>query len=524
MNLKLLLANELKRLYPDIKPYLCDRYSDKYYNVVMNEIRNALLRPSNDNDELSFNKEMVYRKCGVVSTGAPLLSFMGKSASTRLIDVVFEGNQGKMSRVVLNEKYKEQIMNDLIDLIDEPQNKLTAKELDELYQKANKVIPLDLISLRCYIEQTKLDIENSTGDYKIKISNNKIQADQILMEAREVDGEHYAMEYWTTADTGRVYGHYNSLQRMPKNVRHAALGVCHKYDFQAHSFAVMASLAKMFDPNLKIAAVEDYIRNRTRIRARIARAVGVSEDRIKEVFTSLGFGAKPISNPYTAIHRAVYGQNNFAKLIAQQDFVFITEDLKKINQVILKNYPNEDFVGMNGYKYTCMSDKGRKKGPNKLLAWIYQNLEAHITNEFIKIVRERSGLEPLLTVHDCVYYKDPVPAATITDAMFLLREGFQFVKVEHEKIFPITTSEDYNQRFAEQEADELAHRERIKREEQLARGYKSILSNNTVIKYNPDPIKEIIRQLEWARKPDIPDEYEYEYEYTVNEYLGGNRD
>ena len=63
MNLKLLLANELKRLYPDIKPYLCDRYSDKYYNVVMNEIRNALLRPSNDNDELSFNKEMVYRKC-----------------------------------------------------------------------------------------------------------------------------------------------------------------------------------------------------------------------------------------------------------------------------------------------------------------------------------------------------------------------------------------------------------------------------------------------------------------------------
>ena len=189
MNLKLLLANELKRLYPDIKPYLCDRYSDKYYNVVMNEIRNALLRPSNDNDELSFNKEMVYRKCGVVSTGAPLLSFMGKSASTRLIDVVFEGNQGKMSRVVLNEKYKEQIMNDLIDLIDEPQNKLTAKELDELYQKANKVIPLDLISLRCYIEQTKLDIENSTGDYKIKISNNKIQADQILMEAREVDGE-----------------------------------------------------------------------------------------------------------------------------------------------------------------------------------------------------------------------------------------------------------------------------------------------------------------------------------------------
>lgn len=414
-------------------------------------------------------------------------------------------------------------MDELVNLMDEPTNRLTEQELNELYEKANTVIPLDLDSLRAYIEKTKADIANTSGDYRVKISNNKILADQILMEAREVDGKHYAMEYWTTADTGRKYGHYNSLQRMPKNVRHAALGICHKYDFQANSFAVMAGLAKTFEPDLKIAAVEDYVKNRTRIRARIAKAVGVDESRIKQVFTSLGFGAKPINNPYTAISRAVYGQYNFAKLIAQQDFIFITEDLKKINEVIVKNFPNEDFVGMNGFQYTSTLDNKRKKSTSRLLAWIYQNMESYITDEFVKIVREKCGLEPLLTVHDCVYYKDPIPSSVVLDAMYLLREAFQFIKIDHEKIYPITTDDTFNNRFELTDQEEKEHKERIKQEEELAKGYVSQFADNTPLVKTTDKVKQLIEQLAWERLPDEY-EYEYEYEYHVSEHKVNYKD
>jgi hypothetical protein len=425
-----------------------------------------------------------------VSNGtAWLYHILNANSNTALIIEKLKGYPGRLSRVIINPEYKEQIMQELLDT--EP-TRLTDRERKELDRTANRFIPINTTSLSSYIEQTKLSLTSARGTYRDKLTTYLILAQDILVNA----DENMHKEYWETADTGREYGHYNSLQRMPSIVRHAALGHCHRYDFQAHSFAVLASFAHAINPNLKIASVIDYVKNRSQIRKRIANQVGVHEDAIKEVFTSLGFGAQPINNPFKAIRRAVYNEDNYNKLIATTEFQYIYEDLELIRTTILADELFQgDFELLLNLKFNEKKENTRKKTPSQRLAWIYQNTEAYITRKFIDLVREYTGFEPLLTVHDGVYYRQPIPNETMLDVQMILREQFQYVRVEYESIWPVTTDEHFNSRFQADEDDIVEHKQRIAQEEQLARGYKSdfISSANTVrprrVTIDPDAIE-----------------------------------
>jgi hypothetical protein len=505
MNLTNKISLEIKRIYPDIKPYLADRYANKYVSVVLPEIRQAILRPHNKDDELSFNSKEVYSACGQLGSRERLFTLLQQSPHTRLIDIVFRGNIGKLSRVKLNPIYKEQIMYELLEM---PTQALTNQERKEIRERANVVIEIDSESLSSFIKHTEQQTKTAgPGKYYDKLINNLLRARELYLEAQEINGKRYLMEYWVTADTGRQYGHYNSLQRMSQEVRHAALGVCHKYDFQAHSFAVMASLAKTIDPDLKIAQIEDYIRYRTAIRQRIATDVGVSEAAIKSVFTSLGFGAKPINNPYTSIRRAVYTEEAYERLINQTEFKFIVEDLQKINDTIDAYIPATDYEWHLNKTYTAKTQQGRKRNRSQKLAWLYQNTEAYITDQAVKIIRERTGLEPLMTVHDCIYYKQPVPSATVIDVQVILRENYPYIRLEHEAIFPIGTDEQFVNRFAQDEQAELEHKQKIHQEELVARGYTNEFMNKSQAhQHKPNPFDKF-RSAE-----HVPDYTEYQYD------------
>ena len=484
MTLKTNLLNEITRLYPDMKSNLAERYVNKYISAVLKELRLAILRPDNENDELSFNATQFNTDCGRMKYNNQtiwLSAFMNRSEHTRLINEKFRGQLGKYKRVVLNPIYKELIMQALIapELYDEPTNALTTQEIDELQQQANKIIPVDIASIQAFIEQSQqtLVTAKKDSDYYLKVYQNIIFAQEIQRIAIESQGQHYVYEAWVTADTGRDYGRFNSLQRLPKAVRHAALGHCHKYDFQAHSFAVMASIAKMLDPTLKIAAVEDYIKYRTAYRERIAREIGVHPETIKRVFTALGFGAKPIRNPYNAIRKLFFTDAKYDALINQQDFKYITEDMAKINKTILEyqTFAGDQFQGFNGYNYVAQREGEKRRNANQKLAWIYQNAESAITRQLIEYVKTHMDQEPLLTVHDCVYYKQKLPSSIFIDAQVSLRmdHQFQYIKLEHEDVYPITTDAAYQDRFAAQEREEQLHRETIMQEEKLARDYAS---------------------------------------------------
>lgn len=508
MALSNLISDEIKRIYPDIKPYLADRYANKYVSVVLSEIKQAILRPHNPNEELGFNSKEVYNACGVIEikTRERLFTFLQRTPHTRLIDITFRGNIGKLSRVKLNPIYKDQIMLELLDM---PVSAMTALDRKKIKERANVVVEIDPHTLSGFMQHTQQQLGiTGPGKYYDRLHANLMAARELYVEHQTQDGHHYLMEYWETADTGRQYGHFNSLQRMTKEVRNAALGFCHKYDFQAHSFAVMGSLAKTIDPTIKIAQIEDYIRYRTPIRQRIAKEVGVSEEAIKSVFTSLGFGAKPVNNPYTAIRRAVYTEEKFNLLINQIEFKFIMEDLQRINDIIDATLPREDFVWNLNRTYHQHNPEGRKRTRNQRLAWIYQNTEAYITSRFIDIVRERSGQEPLLSVHDCVYYKQKLPSSVVIDAQVILREEYQFIKIEHEPIYPIGTEAQYHDHFADNEQQHTEHQQRIHQEELVARGYRSCLVQTDPV-WSPGSLDRI---LAVRTQSELPDYVEYEYE------------
>jgi len=507
MNLSNIISDEIKKIYPDIKPYLADRYANKYVSVVLPEIKQAILRPGNENEELSFNSKFVYNDCGITNTRERLFSFLQKSPKTRLIDITFRGNIGKLSRVKLNPIYKEQIMFELLEM---PTQALTDRERKEIAQRTNKIIEIDTASLASFIEHTQQQTRiTGPGKYYDALANNLLRARELYLEHQIHDGKTCLFEYWESADTGREYGHYNSLQRMNREVRHAALGVCHKYDFQAHSFAVMASIAKTIDPTIKIAQVEDYIRYRKNIRTRIAKEVGISEDAVKSVFTSLGFGARPINNPFNAIRRQVYTADAYERLINQTEFKFITEDLKTINATIDAYLPDQDFEWNLGLRYQYQNANGRRKTVNQKLAWIYQNTEAYLTKKFIQLIESMTGLTPLMTVHDCVYYRQKLPTSAVIDCQIILREEYEYIRIEHEDIWPIGTDQQFNQRFEQDNLEEQEHKNRVYQEELDACSYQSDIMAQVQDCNRYDSIAELRARIEKENQPDYT-EYHYE--------------
>jgi len=518
MSLENIIAGELKQLYPDIKHNLVDRYANKYVNAVLKELKRSLLRPENERvEELSFSSKQVNEDCGRLTYNNQkvyLFPFMSKHVATSLVIERFKGQQGKYKRVILNEKYKEMIMDELTNT----PISMSEKELNDLQQNYNVTIPVDLNSFNSFVEETqqKLKIANDQA-LRQKLQTDLTLVGALLLNMEEINGEPYVKEVWNTSDTGRRYGKYNSLQRTSKEVRHAVLGPCFKYDGKAHSFAVMASLAKYLSPELKIAAIEDYVKYRDTYRRRIANEIGVHEAVIKDVFTSMGFGAEAVNNPYKSIRQIFYSQAKYDALINNQTFKYIAEDLEKINEVVLAHFTELDFDGFDGYRFIGKdAETNRRKSKSRRLAWIYQNAESMLTRLFMEKVNELTGMEPLMTVHDCVYYKQRIPTLALQDVHDFIRNvnNFCYVEFEKEQVWPITTQQNFDSRFHEQEQAEQAHKQRIYEEERAAKEYTSQLVDTTTI------VSKTTNPFESYRTPrELPDytEYEYEYEYNYQE-------
>ncbi len=91
--------------------------------------------------------------------------------------------------------------------------------------------------------------------------------------------------------------------------------------------------------------------------------------------------------------------------------------------------------------------------------------------EFAELAQQ----EPLLTTHDCIYFKRNLNAEQVKDITWQLQQTFAYLRFEHEKIFPITTQEHFDGRFAQQAAFEKEHAARIADDEELAKMYSPIL-------------------------------------------------
>ncbi len=474
-----LIKDQLLLHNSTIKESKADKWSKKYVNVIVGELIQGLKFKSSDIDSIQFRKKEVQKAMGlvVIDRKDHWLFHYFTNAGINLVQTIQLGFTGFNSRVKITERYKEMLL-DLIALkIGSQVVRVSPELVEETIAAANRLIPVNRQSLCDYIERSREQALTSTGNYKNTIIDGIARATDLLQLIVTDETGEYLPEAYFTADTGREYGRGFSLQCQPKLIRHAALGHCHQYDFQAHSFAVMTSLARMIAANsgqtIQTSAIEDYVRYRSRIRQQISTETGIVVDKIKSIFTSLGFGARISASPYTAI-RGQVTEEQFELLINNRTFGYIVEELRAVQDLIADHFPATGFDGELGFRYEPVDAEGHKRNRSQRLAWIYQNLETYTRVKFQDYVRSQTGQEPLLTVHDGVYYLQPIPAEVLVDAQVMLRDEFELVRIEHTPIWPITTNAGYANRHAELDQEQLDHQQRMREQERIARGYQPV--------------------------------------------------
>jgi hypothetical protein len=493
------LRDALKLTSPNIgKDYLYDRCVSKYINAMLPAISKALARNFNNKKllvhEFFFSHSKIREEIGTIGKQQQYIyQLMKSNNSTSLLLEISKGfsmnGVSKLSTVRINPFFKELILEELLNLRIDTNQKL----LEEIEGTSNYIVNVDPISLASFINKTAETIRTTKNSdaYKDKLLRNLMAARQLqtmIHSADDTNKSPYIRERWEIADCGRIYGHGYSLQRMPKEVRHAALGVCHKYDFKASAFAIMAGLAHAINPSLKLGAILDYVKNRQIIRKRISTELNITEELVKTIFTALGFGAELKNNQHNAIRgelakaarmrydtdvrleRDVYnnlGADEFIRLAENQTFRFIYEELQLINKTII------DYFKINTLKfehatYSDIDTKtGKKRTDKQKLAWIYQALESMAMKEFCKLAEQ----EALLTTHDCVYFKQKLSADNVKDITYQLQHTFPYLRFEHEPIYPIVEESYHSARFAETEKFEREHKQLITEQEIATQGY-----------------------------------------------------
>ena len=494
-----LLANK----YPTLKRFQVQDYVNRYVDGVMREIafRFATITSEDiDAAEFSFAVDKVNREIGQASLDGKRLrvwTLMQLQTETSLVLLTYKGNSitQRVSKVTLNPRYKKEILSELIT----NNFALTSSHVETTKEESNYSIPIDMDSLDSYIKNTEQILPTAkTGNYKEKLIRNLLAARRIKVKAEvQEDGTYLVHEYWTQIDSGRIHGHGLSLQLASKEVRHAALGRCSKIDFKASSYAILTSIALEINPQLKVEALKSYIKYRAPIRARIAKQVGVNEDRIKTVFTSLGFGAEVKDNPYNTIRNKL-GKEKFNILVTNQEFAYIKHELDLVRSTILKSaqFSGDEFT-LGKYTYKHIDSKTElKRNKNQKMAWIFQAVERMALEIVIEKMPENFTM--LLPVHDCLYVKQRLPAHVLLDLKDEIRQLVPLLDFEQELIIPIHAAEDHDKFNLEIEADESAHKKRIAQEEIKARGYKSEVMGS-VHKNEPDYTNETDAEYEHRR-------------------------
>ena len=489
---------------PSIKPNSAERYVSKYVAAMIQEIGQQYMLMSKDDfmaGEFDFAARRVTDLCGRAQFDGSthyIFHLLQEHSSTAIAIEKYKGNNlaKRVSRYTLNPRYKKEIMDELINLTIE----LNPTYLQKLSAEANNSVFVDVDSLQNYILATRQSLQQGGGTaYTDKLTRNLLIAQQVLLQVTYTDeGSAVVHEYWEAIDSGRIQGHGISLQRIPKEVRHGALGKCFRYDFKAASYALLTGLALLIDPTLKVGALKDYIQHRSVIRKNIAKDIGISEDWMKRIFTAIGFGAQLNDSPYTMIRNKI-GKEKYDALKQHKKFAEIIDQLNAVTKTISKSpyFPDSGFT-LHDNTYTQINPKdGKKRTTNQKLAWIYQCLESYAIAWFVARLPADSGF--LLTVHDCVYLKHQIMPTVAHDIRVDMAREFPLLNFEEERIIPIRASN----KLSEQQ-EEQAHRERIRQEELRAANYVPVFAQISSAPLAPEP--ETDEEYELRRRKQFEDD------------------
>jgi hypothetical protein len=355
------------------------------------------------------------------------------------------------------------------------------------------ITPVDVGSLKAFIMANKnYHIQNDT------IRKYREQAEQVLLIA-EITGGVFP-QIIKESDYGRRYYTGQSLQTMNKIVRGAALGNHYQYDLNAAVYAIKFFLCSHITDK-KFTYTGEYIEGGAKykdsIRKEIADHVFRPDfepeawqiDTIKSVITSIGFGASTTSRGYfddggiwqnTSIadiftYRSkssgnmVLAKDKYERLLNHSWLKEFMLEQKEMTDLITKWYINNNMV--NKQDHSFLVDGRNSFNKNRLMAYVFQTIERGImdkTQEFI----EQSGNSVLLRVHDAIYTRKQVDMAELH---LMLSEEFLAGSGNYLGCKLISFSQEECKRYQYLVYEDVEHKEFIKQEEELARGYKSVL-------------------------------------------------
>lgn len=446
--------------YPEMKQYQVEGAVEKYVDVMLHEIADAINNFGLKDDQFSLALNDIREKIGRVSVAGKkqwTCALLNASPSTSLVQIDFKGNEGKNSRVSFNPRYEADVWDALVDWVPDVEPVSHIQNWD-IY---TPVMPEGLDS---FIENTSAalrEVNNAQNQdvkkarYKIKLLRNLLAARSIRQMIVEENGRHWLGQNYEQADSGRYYGHGVNLQHVSKEVRHAALGWCHQYDIMAASYALMTGLAQSINPSLETAVLVDYAKNRSQIRQAIAESVGITEKKMKTVFTSLGFGARTANNRHSSI-RKLLGADAHKALMANSQFLEIKAAMDLVRKVIANFFP--DSFAYLGRQYTSACTRtGKQRNADQKLAWIYQVMESDVITYFGQRAQEE-GYDPILFVHDCVYFKRKLPGSLLEKIFDELRVTYPLVDADHERIEPIRTVDHKNPEYVAADQQVAKHK------------------------------------------------------------------
>lgn len=356
------------------------------------------------------------------------------------------------------------------------------------------ITPVDIGSLKAFI----------MANEQLRYQNDKIkqyhdEAQQILLIAELTNG--VFPQIIKESPYGRRYYAGQSLQTMSKVVRGAALGDHFQYDLNAAVYAIKFFLCSHITDK-KFTYTGEYIEGGAKykdsIRKQIADYVYQPDVKltdkqlgdIKQVITAVGFGATMNSKgyfdnngswQYTSIAdiftykskttgKPVLAKDKYERLLQHPWLKEFMREQKEMTDIITKWYIDNEQVNKTDHSF--LVDGRNAFNKNRLMAYIFQSFERGImdtTEEFIK----NEGNEVLLRVHDAIYTKKRVDMAELH---MMLATTFVPGPGNYLGTKLISFSQEECKRYEYFIYEDREHKEFISQEEEMAKGYKSVLA------------------------------------------------
>ena len=430
-----------------------------------------------------------------------------------LIRVITQGQKGgDYSTVCLTEHVK---MNDAMDI-----NQLRKKTIDELdallndksltdtgfffklfpdFQTMTKaqvnknydLCPINVKSLNQFIVfLTKR--ANMMNDVKKQMLIRQAKAIARIAQAgnntlpMKKNLSHFGRTYYT----GRL-----NVQSIRTILRHAMLGDCYEYDIRSSvvawklGFAWQICNRNGITPatfNNRFKTCLSYLGDKKKFRETVRHktfggtnilAMDVQHDVVKQALTAIGFGARKTAQGWIdksgnkfnpAIVKIIADQtarNNFYACPEAAAYI----DENKMMDAIITEYAKEREPAFKN-DTNLQSNSGRISN-SKLMSYLYQQSES-IVMDIVRREVKKVYKTILANVHDAIYIDAKLHSADKKRIEMLMRSetGLQFWILDEEKV------EGYKGISDEVRKAELAHKEFIKQQEQLAQGYKSVIN------------------------------------------------